>query len=332
MARVWEGGALVELIGPGLKGQTSGGGGKRGKVGAFTPASRMRLMRKMARVRCDVLPQFITLTYADEFPTDPAVWKRDLDTLLKRTRRSFPKAAGFWKLEMKERQSGKNAGQLAPHFHILLWGVPLAWEDASNRQLHWRFALQTLDITNGKRLLKREVFDNGVWRNRESWGQAASGQVEVRSRKKRFKRHGDVIERETVEWWEYDEVAHLDQALVNLRKHGVGCGRVELREWLSLAWYEMSGREQNETAGRNKMRLRCCPLPEGRNLPPAGPGFEEAGAERRPTKSLALQEAPVLNGPLQNINSPNVSPYRSCTKPSTLSTAATSTQTPPPNS
>ena len=71
---------------------------------------------------------------------------------------------------------------------------------------------------------------------------------------------------------------------------------------------------------------------EGRHLSPAGPGFEEAGAERRPTKSLALRATPPLNGRMQNINSPNVSPYRSSTKRSTLSTAATLTLTPPPNS
>jgi hypothetical protein len=40
----------------------------------------------------------------------------------------------------------------------------------------------------------------------------------------------------------------------------------------------MLGREQNETARGNKMRLRCRPPQEGRNPPPAGPGFEEAGA------------------------------------------------------
>ncbi|MHB8522169.1 MAG: hypothetical protein ACYDH9_15615 [Limisphaerales bacterium] len=39
------------------------GGGKRGRIGAFTPASRLRFMRKMARVRCDVVPEFVTVTY-----------------------------------------------------------------------------------------------------------------------------------------------------------------------------------------------------------------------------------------------------------------------------
>ena len=80
------------------------------------------------------------------------------------------------------------------------------------------------------------------------------------------------------------------------------------------------------------MRLECRLAQEGRSLLPAGPGFEEAGAKRRPTKSLALRASPGLNGRLQNINSPNVSPYSSFTKRSPLSTAATLTLTPPPNS
>jgi len=55
------------------------------------------------------------------------------------------------------------------------------------------------------------------------------------------------------------------------------------------------------------MRLGWLVFEEGGILLPAGPGFEEAGAKRRPTKSLALRAAPGLNGRLQNINSPNVS-------------------------
>ena len=97
-ARVWEGGALVELKGPGVKGQTRRGA-RRGTVGPFTPASRLRLMRKMARVRCDGLPQFVTLTYPNEFIPEPAKWKRDLDALVKRLRRLFPELLGSGNLK-----------------------------------------------------------------------------------------------------------------------------------------------------------------------------------------------------------------------------------------
>ena len=196
--RVWDGGGLVELQGPGLVGSKRGGGGTRGQVKQFSDASRLRLMRKLARIRSDALPVFITLTYPDAFIREPKRWKRDLDAFVKRVRRFFPGACGFWKLEMKARQSGRNVGQLAPHFHILLWGVPLRWEDRNSGQLHWRFEFQSRDITNGKRLLKREVFNDGEWKRSETWGQGGNGRVEVCSRKAMVKRQGRLVEQETV--------------------------------------------------------------------------------------------------------------------------------------
>jgi len=38
--------------------------------------------------------------------------------------RRWPGAAIIWKLEFKERQSGKNKGKIAPHYHLLVLGVP----------------------------------------------------------------------------------------------------------------------------------------------------------------------------------------------------------------
>jgi hypothetical protein len=240
-ARVWDGGALVELKGPGVTGNAPRGGGKRGKVGPFSPASRQRLMRKLAQIRTAVLPHFIGLTYPDEFTPQPQQWKRDLDTFFKRVRRQFPDAAAVWHLEQEPRKSGTHLGELAPHFHILLWGVPPAWEDESNRQLHWRFQLQSLDITNGKQLLRREVIRNGQWQHTEGFGLPGAGRVEKHSRKRVFQRRGQAVERETIEWWEFDGRPHLEEKLQRLAAQGVGPGRLELREWLSLVWYEIVG-------------------------------------------------------------------------------------------
>ena len=128
--QVWEGASLVELD-TDIHGALRVAGGKRGKISGFSPASRRRLLRKLAKTRCDCLPHFVTLTYPDRFPRDAQRWKRDLDALLKRLRRLFPASAGVWKLEVKERQSGDSAGAIAPHFHVLLWGVPESWEDRS---------------------------------------------------------------------------------------------------------------------------------------------------------------------------------------------------------
>jgi hypothetical protein len=113
--QVWEGASLVELD-TDIHGALRVAGGKRGKISGFSPASRRRLLRKLAKTRCDCLPHFVTLTYPDRFPRDAQRWKRDLDALLKRLRRLFPASAGVWKLEVKERQSGGSAGAIAPQF------------------------------------------------------------------------------------------------------------------------------------------------------------------------------------------------------------------------
>jgi hypothetical protein len=92
------------------------GGGKRNGIKGFSSASRRRLMQTIAKVRRDAeLPLFVTLTYPGVFP-GPKASKTHLDALNKRIARAFPNAGYIWKLEPQQRG--------APHFHILLWGVP----------------------------------------------------------------------------------------------------------------------------------------------------------------------------------------------------------------
>jgi hypothetical protein len=100
------------------------GGGQRGKVVEFSSASRRRLMYKVATVRRDAIPIFVTLTYPDNFSKDPTSWARDISAFRKRfIRRGW---GAVWKKELKPRQSGKNVGQVAPHFHMLVWGAAYA--------------------------------------------------------------------------------------------------------------------------------------------------------------------------------------------------------------
>ncbi len=92
-------------------------GGKRREIGAFSRSSRRRLLRLMASINQEVagLPLFITLTYPASWPGTPKIWKRHLDTFLKRLRRGMPESWGIWKLEPQRRG--------APHYHLLVWGV-----------------------------------------------------------------------------------------------------------------------------------------------------------------------------------------------------------------
>lgn len=99
------------------------GGGIRGKVTTFSHGSRKRMMEKLHRVRREAaLPKFVTLTFPDFFP-DQKTAKRRLDTLFKRWRRRWPGTAAMWRMEVIDRKSGANAGQVAPHFHLLVWGA-----------------------------------------------------------------------------------------------------------------------------------------------------------------------------------------------------------------
>lgn len=92
-------------------------GGRRGKVAAFSAASRLRLMQKMATIKPvrNFHALFITLTYGQDYPS-PTLAKRHLDNFLKRLRRRWLYVSGFWRLEFQKRG--------APHFHLVLFGVP----------------------------------------------------------------------------------------------------------------------------------------------------------------------------------------------------------------
>ena len=90
-------------------------GGKRGRIHGFSQASRLRLMRVIAKVKRDAdLPLFVTLTYPDEFPS-PEESKIHLDNFIRRLQRRCPKMGMIWKLEPQMRG--------APHYHCMVWGV-----------------------------------------------------------------------------------------------------------------------------------------------------------------------------------------------------------------
>lgn len=111
----------------------------RGSVFGFSVKSRGRLIRLMMRLDWPslitskhaerVFGVFVTLTYPDVFPGQWDRWKRDVDVITKRLVRDYAGFSCVWKLELKKRKSGTNAGAIAPHFHLLCWfpaGIDLA--------------------------------------------------------------------------------------------------------------------------------------------------------------------------------------------------------------
>lgn len=97
-------------------------GGRRGKVTTFSRASRLRLLQKMHTIKParNFHATFITLTYGQNFPS-PSDAKRHLDNFLKRFRRRWVHASGFWRFEFQKRG--------APHFHLVLFGLPFLPKD-----------------------------------------------------------------------------------------------------------------------------------------------------------------------------------------------------------
>jgi hypothetical protein len=95
----------------------------RGEINGFSRWSRRRLLELLHTVeRGAALPVFVTLTFPDFFPTIEEA-RTKLDSWLKRIRRKFPEASAVWRLETIDRKSGSNRGQVAPHFHLMVWGV-----------------------------------------------------------------------------------------------------------------------------------------------------------------------------------------------------------------
>ncbi len=137
-AEVAVGGSLVKIK-PSIAYGVAGSGGKtsarRGMVTSFSSAARKRLMRTIAATERRNRPLFVTMTYPGDFPDDANKWRRDLDVFGKRFVRAFDGGSFVWRMEFKERKTGDSKGLLAPHFHLLVWGVGLKkfrrWGDSS---------------------------------------------------------------------------------------------------------------------------------------------------------------------------------------------------------
>ena len=116
--KMWAGSSLIksERVPSVGEERAQRGGGARGKVKGYTPASRQRLQKRLAMIKNKHLSNalFVTLTYpAKHPPVDIA--KGHLRAFIKRIRYKFPNAAIGWRLEFQKRG--------AVHFHLLVLGV-----------------------------------------------------------------------------------------------------------------------------------------------------------------------------------------------------------------
>jgi hypothetical protein len=99
---------------------------RRGDVVGFSRKSRKRLFDLLAQIPDKAYSPgvlFVSLTYPNEFPSEPEIYKPHLEAFIKRFYRKIGKETPvLWRLEFQERG--------APHFHLLIFGcrrLDIAW-------------------------------------------------------------------------------------------------------------------------------------------------------------------------------------------------------------
>jgi len=117
--------------------------GKRKPIRGFTPGARLRMLRTIASVEWQSFKKgvFITLTYPNEFH-NRTMRERNQDRFL--FMRAMEKHLGrevgaLWRVEWEKRKSGKMAGHLFCHVHIIVFNCRFIHKDVVRDG--WRRAL-----------------------------------------------------------------------------------------------------------------------------------------------------------------------------------------------
>ena len=219
---------------------------RRGKIRGFSLGSRGRLLKTVGRLRQNVMPVFVTLTYPDDFPVTPERWQRDLAALWRRIRRQWPTAAAIWKKEFKRRKSGVNEGKIAPHYHMLLWIPVWVAQGKEDWFCHWKLELARNHMADGKNLISTWRFEAGAEVKIEDMGPDVKVvRRQIVGRKGTF---------EIVEYWKMDGINHLTNAASKVAESfaGVILGPKEaIQSWFAVNWYEVvgSGESRHLAAG-----------------------------------------------------------------------------------
>ena len=114
-------GSLLSLKVMGFKSRSNLSVAKRGIIRTFSPASRRRLMRFMARLKVrKIRATFVTLTFSEV--VSHAYAKVASKRFFMRVRRAYPQASAVWRLEYQPKRG-------AIHYHILFFNLPF-WKQA----------------------------------------------------------------------------------------------------------------------------------------------------------------------------------------------------------
>ena len=108
----------------GIQEDERSGGGKRGEVEVFSADSRYRLFRLLHQVSFKEVC-FMTLTYPEEFPINPRVYKANLKEFHRKFEVEYPGVQAIWRLEFQKRG--------APHYHLMI----LDWRPGDDGEVEW---------------------------------------------------------------------------------------------------------------------------------------------------------------------------------------------------
>lgn len=99
--------------------------GTRQPITGFSKKARGNMLKTVARINAESYKKqdliFITLTMPDQFDADETNWNRYLKNFCERVRRNYPELAFIWRLELKRRKSGTMKGEIAPHYHLVVF-------------------------------------------------------------------------------------------------------------------------------------------------------------------------------------------------------------------
>lgn len=162
---------------------------KRKEVGHFTRATRLRMIKKVATINWEETPNahFLTLTYPDHYH-DSHYYQRSMHrALFHRSMESHygKHLSALWRVEFKNRLTGKYVGELAPHLHMIyfrekhisnmtandLWCKAIGWDDYVNTCVKKMTNPRQVGFYVSKYLGKTDcILGNASYRSKEAMG------------------------------------------------------------------------------------------------------------------------------------------------------------------